>query len=38
MQEVKDILLEVFPGIPAYCRVMRVMREIPNEYLAGGIF
>jgi elongator complex protein 3 len=36
-EQVKIMLLKVFPIIPEYCRVMRIMREIPRSYLVEGI-
>ncbi len=35
-KETKDILVQMLKIIPRYCRVMRVMREIPPEYLVAG--
>lgn len=35
--KIKKILFEVFPIIPRYCRVMRIMREIPMDYLVKGL-
>lgn len=35
--EIKKILFEVFPKIPRYCRVMRIMREMPLDYLVAGL-
>jgi elongator complex protein 3 len=36
-EEIKKILFHVFPSIPRYCRVMRIMREIPLDYLVEGL-
>jgi elongator complex protein 3 len=33
---IQKILIKMFKAIPRYCRVMRVMREIPPEYLVAG--
>ncbi len=33
---IKSLLIKMFKVIPEYCRVMRVMREIPPKYLAAG--
>ncbi len=35
-EETKKILIEMLKIVPRYCRVMRVMREIPPEYLVAG--
>lgn len=35
-EEIKKVLLEMLKLVPRYCRVMRVMREIPPEYLIAG--
>ena len=35
-EETKKILVEMFKVVPRYCRIMRVMREIPPEYLVAG--
>jgi len=37
-EQTKKLLVEVFPLIPRYCRVMRVMREIQRDYIIAGIF
>jgi elongator complex protein 3 len=36
-EKIKKILFEVFPRIPRYCRVMRIMREIPSDFLVSGL-
>jgi len=36
-QTTKDILVEMIKLVPEYCRVMRVMREIPPAYLVAGL-
>lgn len=35
-EEIEKLLIKMFKIIPRYCRVMRVMREIPPEYLVAG--
>lgn len=35
-QEIKDLLIKMIKIVPRYCRVMRIMREIPPEYLVAG--
>jgi len=35
-EQIEKLLLEMMPLIPRYCRVMRIMREIPPEYLVAG--
>ena len=35
-EETEKILVEMMKIIPRYCRVMRIMREIPPEYLIAG--
>jgi len=35
-EETKKVLIQMLKVIPRYCRVMRVMREIPPEYLVAG--
>jgi elongator complex protein 3 len=35
-EEIKKLLISFFKVIPRYCRVMRVMREIPPDYLVAG--
>ncbi len=34
-EEIKKVLLEMMKIIPDYCRIMRVMREIPKEKMIG---
>ena len=36
-KETEKILVEMLKLVPRYCRVMRVMREIPPEYIVAGI-
>ena len=35
-KQIEKILVEMLKAVPRYCRVMRVMREIPPEYLVAG--
>jgi len=35
-EETEKILVSMLKVVPCYCRVMRVMREIPPEYLVAG--
>lgn len=35
-EEIQKLLVEMLKIIPRYCRVMRIMREIPLEYLIAG--
>jgi len=35
-EETEKILVEMMKAVPRYCRVMRVMREIPPEYIVAG--
>lgn len=37
-EETKEILLKILKIVPRYCRVMRIMREIPKRYLIAGTF
>ena len=34
-EEIKEVLSKMFKIIPEYCRIMRVMREIPKEKMIG---
>ncbi len=36
LEEIKKVLVEMLKKTPRYCRVMRVMREIPPEYITAG--
>ena len=36
-EKTEKILTRMLEAIPRYCRVMRIMREIPPEYLTAGI-
>jgi elongator complex protein 3 len=36
-EETFDVLLKIMKIIPRYCRVMRIMREIPPSYLISGV-
>ena len=35
-EQIEKLLVEMLKTIPRYCRVMRIMREIPPEYLVAG--
>lgn len=35
-EKLEKLLMEMLKIVPRYCRVMRVMREIPPEYLVAG--
>ena len=35
--DVEELIVKIMKMIPNYCRVMRVMREIPPEFLVAGI-
>ncbi len=37
LDETKHLLKEILKIVPRYCRVMRVMREIPPDFLVAGI-
>ena len=34
--DIKELIIKIMKIIPNYCRVMRVMREIPPEFLVAG--
>jgi len=36
-QEVQKLIIKIMKIIPNYCRIMRIMREIPPEFLVAGI-
>jgi len=36
-EETKKLIIEILKLVPRYCRVMRIMREIPPEYLTAGL-
>lgn len=36
-EDVQELIIRIMKLIPNYCRVMRVMREIPPEHLVAGI-
>jgi len=36
-KQTEKILVEMLEQVPRYCRVMRVMREIPPEYIVAGV-
>jgi len=35
-EEIEKLLIKIMKIIPNYCRIMRIMREIPPEYLVAG--
>ena len=35
-EQIEKVLIEMLKLVPRYCRVMRVMREIPPEYIVAG--
>ena len=35
-EKIQKILIAMMKSVPRYCRVMRIMREIPPEYLVAG--
>jgi elongator complex protein 3 len=35
-KQIKELVIKIMQIIPNYCRVMRIMREIPPEYLTAG--
>ncbi|MFW6233484.1 MAG: elongator complex protein 3, partial [Nanoarchaeota archaeon] len=35
-EQIEKLLIKMLKNIPRYCRVMRVMREIPPEYIIAG--
>lgn len=36
-KQTSDLIVKMMQSIPEYCRVMRIMREIPPAYLVAGI-
>ncbi len=36
-EETRKLIIEIYKIVPRYCRIMRVMREIPLDYLIAGI-
>ncbi|MBU0957277.1 MAG: tRNA uridine(34) 5-carboxymethylaminomethyl modification radical SAM/GNAT enzyme Elp3 [Nanoarchaeota archaeon] len=36
-EETKNLIIEILKIVPSYCRVMRIMREIPPEYMTAGL-
>ncbi len=36
-EQVQELIIKIMKLIPNYCRVMRIMREIPPEHLVAGI-
>ena len=35
-EEIQKLIIKIMKIIPNYCRVMRIMREIPPDYLVAG--
>jgi elongator complex protein 3 len=35
-EEIQNLLIKMLKIVPRYCRVMRIMREIPPEYIVAG--
>ncbi|MDD5192000.1 MAG: tRNA uridine(34) 5-carboxymethylaminomethyl modification radical SAM/GNAT enzyme Elp3 [Candidatus Nanoarchaeia archaeon] len=35
-EEIQELIIKIMKIIPNYCRVMRIMREIPPDYLVAG--
>lgn len=35
-EEIQKLLISFYKLVPEYCRIMRIMREIPPEYLTAG--
>lgn len=35
-EEIQKLLISMLKVVPRYCRIMRIMREIPSEYLVAG--
>jgi elongator complex protein 3 len=35
-KQIEELLLKMLKIVPRYCRVMRIMREIPPEYIVSG--
>jgi len=36
-EETKKLIIDILKIVPSYCRVMRIMREIPPEYMTAGL-
>jgi elongator complex protein 3 len=36
-EQLEDLLKKIYLIVPRYCRIMRVMREFPQEYLVAGV-
>lgn len=36
LEKIKSLLIKIIKVVPRYCRIMRIMREIPPEYLVAG--
>ena len=35
-EQIQSLLIKFYPLVPRYCRIMRIMREIPPEYMTAG--
>ena len=35
-EEIQQLIIKFYKIVPEYCRIMRIMREIPPEYLTAG--
>lgn len=35
-EQIEKLLVKMIKSVPRYCRIMRIMREIPPEYLVAG--
>jgi len=35
-EQIQEILIKMLNEVPRYCRIMRIMREIPPEYIIAG--
>ena len=35
-EQIQEILIKMYQLVPEYCRIMRIMREIPPEFLTAG--
>lgn len=36
-EQLKELLVEMKLNVPEYCRIMRIMREIPPDYILDGV-
>ncbi|MEM4605800.1 MAG: tRNA uridine(34) 5-carboxymethylaminomethyl modification radical SAM/GNAT enzyme Elp3 [Candidatus Pacearchaeota archaeon] len=37
-EQTKKLIIKIMKFVPRYCRVMRIMREFPKNYLIAGVF